>query len=75
MNQARAISQGPEEESGPVPETVFLEEDVRELYEVLACVSYKWEKLCVSLKLPKAIIEESRKAGSNNLRLYRGLTE
>ena len=55
MSQARAISQGPGEESGPVPETVFLE-DVGELCEVLASVSYKWEELCVSLKLPKAVI-------------------
>ena len=41
VSQACAISQGPGEESGPVPETVFLEEDVGELCEVLACVSYK----------------------------------
>ena len=75
VSQACASSQGPGEESGPVPETAFLVEDVGELCEVLACVCYKWEELCVSLKLPKAIIEECRKAGSNNLRLYRGLTE
>ena len=75
VSQARAISQGPGEESGPVPEMVFLEEDVGELCNVLASVSYKWEELCVSLKLPKAVIEDCRNAGSNNLRLYRGLTE
>ena len=75
VSQARVISQGPGDESGPVPETVFLEEDVGELCEVLASVSYKWEELCVSLKLPKAVIEDCRNAGNNNLRLYRGLTE
>ena len=75
VSEARAVSQSPEEKSGPVPETVFLEEDVFELCEVLASVSYKWEELCVSLKLPKAVIEDCRNAGSNNLRLYRGLTE
>ena len=75
VSQAHAISQGPGEESGPVPEMMFLEEDVGELCEVLASVSYKWEELCVSLKLPKAIIEECRNAGNNNLKLYRGLTE
>ena len=63
------------QESCSVSETVFLEEDVVELCEVLAPVSYKWEELCVSLKLPKAVIEECRNAGNNNLRLYRGLTE
>ena len=41
VSKARAISQSPEEKSGPVPETVFLEEDVGELCEVLASVSYK----------------------------------
>ena len=75
VSKACAISQSREEKSGPIPETVFLEEDVGELCEVLASVSYKWEELCVSLKLPKAVIEECRNAGSNNLRLYRGLTE
>ena len=75
VNQARAISQGPGEESGPIPETVFLEDDVGELFEILASASYKWEELCISLKLPKAVIEECRNAGNNNLRLYRGLTE
>ena len=75
VSQARASSQGPGEESGPVPEMIFLEKDVGELCEVLASVSYKWEELCVSLKLPKAVIEDCRNAGSNNLRLYRGLTE
>ena len=75
VSQARAISQGPEQESCPVLETVFLEEDVGELCEVLASVSYKWEELCVSLKLSKAVIEECRNARNNNLRLYRGLTE
>ena len=75
VSQARAISQGPGEESGPVPETMFLEEDVGELCENLASVSYKWEELCISLKLPKAVIEECRNAGNNNLRLYKSLTE
>ena len=75
VSQALASSQGSEEESGPVPETVFLEENVGDLCEVLAPVSYKWEEQCVSLKLPKVVIEECRNAGSNNLRLYRGLTE
>ena len=75
VSQARAISQGPGKESGPVPEMMFLEKDVGELCNVLASVSHKWEELCVSLKLPKAVIEDCRNAGSNNLRLYRGLTE
>ena len=75
LSQARAISQGPEEESDPALETVFLEKVVGELCDVLASVSYKWEELCVSLKLPKAVIEECRNASSNNLRLHRGLTE
>ena len=77
VRQAHAISQGPEEEPVPVPKTVFLEEDVptSDLGEVLASVSYKWEELCVSLKLPKAIIEECRNAGNNNLRLYKGPSE
>ena len=75
VSQARASSQGSGEESGPVPEMMFLEKDVGELCNVLASVSYKWEELCVSLKLPKAVIEDCRNAGSNNLRLYRGLTE
>ena len=75
VSQAHAISQRPGEESGPAPEMVFLEEDVGELCNVLASVSYKWEELCVSLKLPKTVIEDCRNAGSNNLRLYRGLTE
>ena len=64
VRQAHAISQGPEEEPVPVPKTVFLEEDVSDLGEVLVSVSYKWEELCVSLKLPKAIIEECRNAGN-----------
>ena len=75
VSQARAISQGPGEESGPAPEMVFLEKDVGELCNVLASVSHKWEELCVSLKLPKAVIEDCRNADSNNFRLYRGLTE
>ena len=74
VSEARAISQGPGEELGPVPEMMFLEKDVGELCNVLASVSYKWEELCVCLKLPKAVIEDYRNAG-NNLRLYRGLTE
>ena len=75
LSQACAISQGPEEESDPVPETVFLEEDVGELCEDLASVSYKWEELCISLKLPIDVIEECRNAGNNKLRLFRSLIE
>ena len=75
VNQAHAISQGPEEKTSPVPETVFLKDDVSELHEDLVSVSYRWEELCIYLKLPKAIIEECRNAGSNKLRLGRGLSE
>ena len=75
VSQAHAFSQGPKEEPGPVPETVFLEDNVFELYESLVSVSDKWQKLCISLKLPNAVIAQCKEEGSNNLRLYRGLSE
>ena len=75
VSQACAISQGPGEESGPVPETVFLEEDVRILSEVLTSGSHKWEELSVTIGIPEHIIEECRNARSNNLRLYKSLKE
>ena len=75
VSQARAISQGPGEESGPVPETVFLEEDVRILSEVLTSGSHKWEEFSVTIGIPEHIIEECRNARSNNLRLYKSLKE
>ena len=75
VSQARASSQGPEEESGPVPETVFLEEDVRVLSEVLTSGSHKWEEFSVTIGIPEHIIEEYRSARSNNLRLYNSLKE
>ena len=75
VSQAHAFSQGPKEEPGPIPETVFLEDNVFELYESLVSVSDKWQELCISLKLPNAVIAQCKEVGSNNLRLYRGLTE
>ena len=76
VRQTRAISQSPpEEEPGPVPETVFLEEDVRVLSEALTSGSHKWEEFSVTIGIPEHIIEECRSARSNNLRLYRGLKE
>jgi len=75
VSQIPAISQGSEMKLGPVPDIVFLEEDVSELCEVLASVSFKWEEICISLKLPNASIEECRNASNNKLRLYRSLTE
>ena len=71
VSQARAI----EEESGPVPKTVFLEEDVYELCEDLVSVSDKWQELCISFKLPNAVIAQCKEEGSNNLRLHCGLKE
>ena len=75
VSQARASSQGPEEESGPAPETVFLEEDVRVLSEVLTSGSHKWEEFSVTIGIPQHIIEECRNARSNNLKLYKILKE
>ena len=76
ISQACFTSQSsPEEKSGPVPETVFLEEDVTVLIEMLASGSHKWEEFSVTIGLPEHIIEECRSARSNNLRLYRVLKE
>ena len=76
VSRAGATSQSPlEEEPGQVPETVFLEEDVRVLSEALTSGSHKWEEFSVTIGLPEHIIEECRSARSNNLRLYRGLKE
>ena len=70
---SQATSQySPEEKPCPVPETVFLEEDVRVLSEVLTSGCHKWEEFSVTIGIPENIIEEYRNARSTNLRLYRG---
>ena len=43
--------------------------------DLLAEVSYKWEEISISLKLPIASIEECRNASNNKLRLHKALTE
>ena len=48
-------------------ERLLLEEDVGNLWEILIEGSYKWEEISILLKLPKAIIEQCKKASSNNL--------
>ena len=75
VSEARAISQGPGEESGPVPETVFLEEDVGLLSEVLTSGSHKWEEFSVIIGIPEHIIEDCKSHRSNNLRLYKSIKE
>ena len=54
---------------------MFLQDNVSELHEDLVSVSGKWQELCISLKLPNDVIAQCRNAGSNNLRLCRGLSE
>ena len=57
---------------GPVN---LVEQDVGYLVEILAEVSYKWEEISISLKLPTANIEECRDARNNKLRLHKTLIE
>ena len=76
VNQTHATCQSPlEEEPGQVPETVFLEGDVKVLSEVLTSGSHKWEEFSVTIGIPEHIIEEYRSARSINLRLYRSIKE
>ncbi len=56
-------------------ERILLVEDVGNLWEVLINGSYKWEEISILLKLPKAIIEQCKKASSNNLCLHEALAE
>ena len=53
----------------------LVEQDVGHLTEILAEVSYKWEEISISLKLPIASIEECRDARNNKLRLHKALIE
>ena len=55
--------------------TTLVEQDVGYLQEILAEVSYKWEEISISLKLPTASIEECRDARNNTLRLHKALIE
>ena len=56
-------------------ENELAEQDVGYLMDILSEVSYKWEEISISLKLPKACIEECRNARNNKLRLHETLTE
>ena len=72
----RALGQLNSTMEGPKIELVTLvEQDVGYLVEILAEVSYKWEEISISLKLPIASIEECRDARNNKLRLHKALIE
>ena len=61
---------------GPIIEPATLvKQDVGYLVEILAEVSYKWEEISISLKLPIASIEECRDARNNKLKLHKALIE
>ena len=53
----------------------LVKQDVGHLTEILEEVSYKWEEISISLKLPIANIEECRDARNNKLRLHKALIE
>ena len=62
--------------SGPIiGHATLVEQDVGYLVEILAEVSYKWEEISISLKLPIASIEECRDARNNKLKLHKALIE
>ena len=70
----RALGQLYSTMEGQIIEPVTLvEQDVGYLVEILAEVSYKWEEISISLKLPIASIEECRDARNNKLRLHKAL--
>ena len=72
----RALGQLHSTTEGPIIEPATLvEQDVGHLTEILAEVSYKWEEISISLKLPIASIEECRDARNNKLRLHKALIE
>ena len=68
LGQLHSTSEG--QIIGPV---TLVEQDVGYLVEILAEVSYKWEEISISLKLPIASIEECRDARNNKLRLHKAL--
>ena len=72
----RALGQIHSTMEGPIiGPTTLVEQDVGYLVEILAEVSYKWEEISISLKLPIASIEECRDARNNKLRLHQALIE
>ena len=72
----RALGQLHSTTEGPIIEPATLvEQDVGYLVEILAEVSYKWEEISISLKLPIANIEECRDARNITLRLHKALIE
>ena len=72
----RALGQLNSTTEGVIIEPATLvEQDVGHLTEILAEVSYKWEEISISLKLPIASIEECRDTRNNKLRLHKALIE
>ena len=74
VQQLHTMREGPEVSADRANKRL-VEEDVGDLIEILAEVSYKWEEISISLKLPIASIEECRNASNNKLRLHKALTE
>ena len=74
----RAVAQSREDvevKADIAAESKLFKENVGDLMDILAEVSYKWEEISISLKLPIASIEECRNASNNKLRLHKALTE
>ena len=74
----RAIAQSREDaevKADIAAESKLFKETVGDLMDILAEVSYKWEEISISLKLPLASIEECRNASNNKVRLHKALTE
>ena len=67
--------EGAEVKADIAAESKLFKKDVGDLMDILAEVSYKWEEISISLKLPIASIEECRNASNNKLRLHKALTE
>ena len=74
----RAVAQSREDvevKADIAAESKLFKENVGDLTDILAEVSYKWEEISISLKLPIACIEECRNASNNKLKLHKALTE
>ena len=67
--------EGTEVKADIAAESKLFKENLGDLIDILSEVSYKWEEISISLKLPIASIEECRNASNNKLRLHKALTE